>query len=207
MSEPHRGCHAVGRDEVSLADDVCVYELPNALGHLIGHEPEIERRLRLGGDGVCGLVTYCADSHPPHVDRRQHDPFSKRSVSRFRCGQPKRATQRRIDRGNGHDRPALARGDRLHITVKTGDPDATIVVAHAGDEARDHRAWIGSPVAVMSAVQCSRWTVDGHIEPGHSANSELHLLLSALMIGAIAEEPRVSFESSTVTLEHLLEVR
>jgi hypothetical protein len=95
---------------------------------------------------------------------------------------------------------------RFHIIVVAGNLYPSVVVAHAGNHVGNHGARVGRPVAIVTAVQCARWPVDGELETSHTALSEGELLPSALVHRSIAEEPGIAGKRAGVRLEDLAQV-
>ena len=71
---------------------------------------------------------------------------------------------------------------------------------------RQHHRRIGRPVAVVTAMQFSVWTIQRDGEMGDTARAKDHALASALVHRAIADEPDVSAKFVAILLQHSAEV-
>src|SRR6185503_11902250 len=131
-----------------MRSNVCLDELAHALGRLVRHETEVEGRIRLGRDGVGSRLADATYTDAAHVEGREHDALGQQRTRTLAAAESERAAQRRIVWRQGGDGSALRLGDRTHVVVVSGDRYAALVVAHAGDEARDHRSGIRCPVAI-----------------------------------------------------------
>ena len=66
---------------------------------------------------------------------------------------------------------------------------------------------IRRPVAVVTAVERARRTVDGHLDVGDAARAEVELHVAALVHRAVAQQPAVGVELTIVIFDIALEVR
>src|SRR5437762_13804110 len=126
---------------------------------------------------------------------------------RLSVRQPERSAKFHINRRDRIDGFLFTRGNRANVIIEMSNFNSTVVVAHARDEIGDQCSGIRSPVSIVTAVQRPRRTENSDVDSGYTATAELYLLLSVLMIGPVAKQPRISVQSITVTLQHFFVMR
>ena len=90
-------------------------------------------------------------------------------------------------------RPASPIGaERRDAVIEVRDQHVAALVFHAGEQLRQHHRRVGSPVAVVAAVQSAVGAVDGDREVGDAARAEDDRLPAALVDRAVADEPDVA---------------
>jgi hypothetical protein len=71
----------------------------------------------------------------------------------------------------------------------------------------EHHGGVGSPVAVVAAVQGVAGAVDGDLQVSVAASSEEDCLPAGLVDGAIADQPDIAVDEVAIGHEDLFEVR
>jgi len=88
--------------------------------------------------------------------------------------------------GNCRQSIAFRAGQRRDVVVVAVDENLAARVAHAVDQMRERDDRIGRPVAVVTAVQRPRRTIDRNLEVRHSACGRSKAHVTALMDRAVA---------------------
>src|SRR5690348_9674403 len=87
------------------------------------------------------------------------------------------------------------------------DENPALAVFHAGQKLHKHHGWVGSPVAIVAAVQTAIGAINSDFDMCISPRTEDKCLLPALIDRAIADQPNVSMNQVAISIQNLFEVR
>lgn len=195
-------------DEVALGADVVDDVLLLALPVVADHEAQVDIGCRGGRDDVGGVGAGGSCGEAVDVERRLVEDLEEMAGRILGVAEPEGLHEHGIVVGGTGD-GGLFHGRKGHdAVVEVGDEDVAVGVLHAGEELGELHGGVGSPVAVVAAVESVMGAVDGDGEVGVAASAEGDGLRSGLIDGAIADQPDfVALDEVAVGVEDGFKVR
>ena len=87
------------------------------------------------------------------------------------------------------------------------DENMALVVLHAGKKLDQHHRGVGSPVAIVTAMQTASGAEDCDLYMRVSTCAEDQRLLAALINRAVANQPNIPMNQIAVDAQNLLQMR